>query len=294
MSDLLELKQKMATIGQIKKLTQTLRLVAISHHGNLSERLKNAKLVIGKIKQTLTTTLNEQAESENVGHRYLLDPDQAPGRLIIIVSASKGLCGSYNSHLRRTCLEFLNQFNQLPTKIIVVGNHAEKTLGLTDLSPNINIIEDLGTISNVDHIHAICSQITQLLLQQGPGFSNVWSITNSFVNLFIQKPIIQQLAPWFTAPQNAPYTNKETSSKKRTILEQDSTIITKTLTEQWIFHSLYGILLDAFLAENAARFIAMDGASRNAQKHVEALNLQLHKHRQNMITKELSELCSIL
>ena len=76
------------------------------------------------------------------------------------------------------------------------------------------------------------------------------------------------------------------------IWEQEPAALGAHIARQYLFTRLVHILFDNLISENAARFIAMDQSTNNAEKYLESLGMEYNKSRQSLITREIAELSS--
>lgn len=207
--------------------------------------------------------------------------NDAPKReLFIIVGSQKGLCGNFNRGIfywidtNRSAL--INSYNT----VICAGKKAEEYLTkqaipLLRAYPEIK----LSKISIATH------EIIQIFMNSPEFYTNVTVISNSSQNFFTYKTHTRELIPFIgcAAPthevEQQNYVWEHTPEQMLDLLAQN---ILKTSLHTAIFESLH--------AEQSARFISMDNATRNANTFLDAMKLQYNKARQAKITKELTEL----
>jgi F-type H+-transporting ATPase subunit gamma len=288
MAQLAILKQKLHSIKTTKKITHAIRLISMSFYSRLEKQQIGLNLYQNTIK-TMFTQLTKQYphwENKKLFPQDVLD--KTP--LIIIISSAKGLCGSFNTNLFRYFEQtFLLEKNQTPT-FIAIGQKAINFIHefLQEKKQACNIIyeeKELKT-SNFD---SIAKKISDTIITSEKIYSSVSLYHNFMKNFFAQKPQKTTLIP-FESEQ----TNKELPELDDLIWEQDKTYILDFLATLVIKSSTLDILFQSLISENAARFLAMDSSTTNAEKFIERLTLQYNKSRQALITREVAELSANL
>lgn len=297
MSQLIRLRNQIKSIQTTKKITYAMRLISMSLYSKLEKLNSNLNYYqdnLNKIYSTISSNLTSW-------HHPLLHPqdilDSKP--LIIFVTSSKGLCGSFNSNLFKYFKRyFFMQEHQTPT-FITVGSKALKFLEEQNLG---NILYSYNEF-NSNNFLMIANNITKIINEQTREFSSITFYSNIFKSFFLQKPQKTIVTP---IDKNAYFkeieekfnlnkdSNEDNSSPKTYELEQEADEIMNYLVDSYIKSSITNLLFQSLLAEQASRFLAMDNATNNAENLLEKLNLQYNKSRQAIITKELSELSSSL
>jgi len=178
--------------------------------------------------------------------------------LIILITSTKGFCGGFNADLtkffKRT---FFKEEHQVPN-FITVGQKAtnfikEENLGKTFYSFN--------TLNSNNYLN-ITNELIDIIINKDNNFSSISVYSNFFRNFFIQKPNKTIITPLDLS---------QTSTDEAKILDRDDFIWENNPKE-------------------AARFLAMDNATNNAEKILEQITRKYNKLRQASITKELLEL----
>ena len=132
----------------------------------------------------------------------------------------------------------------------------------------------------------IVDQIIDYILRPTSDYALVNIISNYVKTFFVQYPTETQLIP-FTLPKTASVELREPY-----IWEQSPHETLTIITETLLRITLYDTLLESLVAEQAARFIAMDNSTRNASNLLDEMSLAYNKTRQAKITRELTDLVS--
>lgn len=272
MAELIQLRQRVKAIETIKKITHAMRLISMSTHA----RLKGKHDPLLTYKNTLRTLFSRVHQyAPGWTHPVFFPPaHQKHHTLLIIISSNKGLCGSFNSQVFKF-LEKQRHHTQEPISYIVAGQRA---IDYVHTIPGAHVLLSYTDIS-IQHLNAHAQECTRLIMDG--NFTHVHTIGNVFKTFFRQTPQENTLIPyaWQYREPVEEYT-----------WEQSPEELLPILAEQYLKVRIYRAFFESLLAEQAARFLSMDNATRNAHTLLEETQLQYNKARQLKITKELTEL----
>ena len=282
MSQLIQLKQKIGSTGTIKKITHAVRLVSMSLYSKLEKKKKS----IENYKNNIISLFNYVQKFNPESRNKILFPDDLKDStpLFIIVSTSKGLCGSLNSNLLRYLKQVIILEKHQQAHFIIIGTKSQKFIEKLNLSNPTKLHCSYNEV-NAGNYQSMTKEILQLISTSKIKFSSVSFFSNKIRNFFYQEPHKTTLIP-------ANIDMEETKDTTEPIWEESTTEISNYLSSSYLKSTVLGILYEAIISEQAARFIAMDGATSNAEKYLDELVLQYNKSRQTLITREVSELSS--
>ena len=207
--------------------------------------------------------------------------------LYIVVATTKGLCASLNSNLFRYLEQalFIDK-NQKPV-FIAIGQKAINYLR------DSNHGELMATYSDIDsnNFIALADDLIEKILHNNVIYSSVTVFSNETKSFFLQKPSKTTIIPLqvTTAPAAQPFEDNDD-----VIWEQPQNDVMNDLALRYLRSRMIYLFFQAISAEHAARFMAMENSTNNAEKYLERLTSQFNKLRQSLITKEISELSSSL
>ena len=115
-------------------------------------------------------------------------------------------------------------------------------------------------------------------------YQNVVLVYTNFVSLLAQTPAALPLLPLTISSE------KRTDAQRAMIYEGGSEAVFNAIVPEYLGGVLYGALCESTASEQAARRMAMDAASKNADEIIENLNLQYNRARQGAITQEITEI----
>jgi F-type H+-transporting ATPase subunit gamma len=274
MAELIHMRQRIKTVETIKKITHAMRLVSMSAHAKLGKQFAAIKTYHASISAILNQ-VNALAALNN--HKT-----ESPGpqrTLLIAVGSQKGLSGSFNSVLFYELSAYLSRQNRF-VQIISVGKKMVDLVSSTYKNRNIVSFPNLSATQ----APAIAQTITERIIANQNNFTSVMILSMVPKNFFIQMARTTPLLPLQLDHETpAPISHDY-------LWESDPAQLMEQLTKQYITSTIYKALLESLVAEQAARFVSMDSATRNAEKILEATKLKYNKLRQAKITKELLEL----
>ncbi|MBY0353057.1 F0F1 ATP synthase subunit gamma [Candidatus Babeliales bacterium] len=295
MSELVRLKQQIKSIQTTRKITHAVRLVSMSLYARFEKQNTGLGYYMDSIKRSLLDLavgrLGIDWKNDLLFPEDILDSTP----LYIIISSAKGLCGSFNSSLFRYIERSLFIEEHQSPRFIIVGQKAMRFIN--DKSWG-DVICHYGELNSGNYISIANDLVNKIVTSKSVPSSIVFF--NSFLkSFFIQEPRKTVFTPLsleenfskMTSTQNK---NDESIDQKKTTIdyvwEQEPQDVLDSLAVSYIKVFVMNILFQSLLAEQAARFLAMDSATTNADKYLEKLILHYNKQRQSAITREVSEL----
>lgn len=272
MSELIQMRQRMKAVETIKKITQAMRLISMSTH----VRLRGKKAHLEEYKKELTQLYARISQSN--GYTAAIQESKPSDKtLIILVGAQKGLCGNFNTNLFYFFEKEVAKFNRDALELIIVGKK------IADYAKNnaFPIIQqfDLFTMQTLS---TIAQELLNYILSH--HYQSVIVYSNYSKSFFAQKAQETLLVPFTPPLQETPEPTEEY------IWEQDQHSLLDSIYKQMLYTQIQELLLQSLIAEQAARFIAMDNSTRNAGNLLDTMRLNYNKVRQTKITRELTDL----
>lgn len=280
MAQLIQMRQRIKAIETIKKITHAMQLISMSMHS----RLRSRTPLLNNYQQEVERMFNKVRFAAPTWYSSIMYPNtaQESNPLIILIASQKGLCGSFNSNLfHKFEASFTPNFLK-NASIITVGKHAQSYI---NKQPFGQITASFDKFSS-PQLNLISSRIVETICSAQKPFSSVVVVSNILKTFFVQRPHITTILP-LSEPTN---TIEQSTPGEEYAWEQHPNEILNDLAVQYLTATMYRLLFQSLLAEQAARFISMDNATRNAKQLLEDTQLQYNKLRQAKITRELTEL----
>ena len=275
-----EVRGKIASIKNTRKITKALEMVAASKMRKAQERMRAARPYAEKVRKIIGHLRQVNLDYK---HPFTLErPVTSVG--IVVISTDRGLCGSLNLNLFKATLIAIREAQARGNKVYlcVVGSKAlqffrrlsgiEIAASVTHLGDRPHISDLIGTTKVMLDFYRD-TKVDQLLLAH-----------NVFVNTMTQKGIVSQLLPIQTIDKD------ELQERWDYIYEPDSTAILDGILMRYIEAQIFQGAVENVACEMAARMVAMKSATDNAGELIDELQLIYNKARQAAITKELSEI----
>lgn len=278
MSQLIRMRQRIKAIKTIKKITHALRLISMSTH----LRLRAKKNALEEYKNTLVDLFGHvYTQVPSWSHQFVGDSEKKSDKsLLILIGSQKGLCGNFNTELYAFFEKELKLNNLQSSSIITIGTKAHDYAKIGQGSFLMSF--DDFSITNIDSItRSLCDYI----IHHSKEYNAIIVYSNKSKSFFVQKPHVETIIPL----QHTPVTDQE-GNLDDYIWDQNPSEILHVLIEKVLYITLYELLFQSLIAEQAARFIAMDNSTRSAGKLLDSMQLLYNKMRQSKITGELTDL----
>ncbi|MFZ6771578.1 F0F1 ATP synthase subunit gamma [Undibacterium sp. SXout7W] len=277
-----EIRGKIKSVENTKKITKAMEMVAASKMRKAQDRMRAARPYSEKIR-TITANLS-QANPEYT-HPFMIQQDQSKKVGLIVVTTDKGLCGGLNTNVLRLVTNKLRELEAKGSKIeaVAIGN---KGLGFLNRvgAPVVSHAVQLG---DTPHLDKLIGPVKVLLdaYQEGK-LDAVYLSYTKFINTMKQEPVMEQLLP-LTSDKLA--TDKNAHSWDY-LYEPDANTVIDELLIRYVEALVFQAVAENMASEQSARMVAMKSASDNAGNVIGELKLVYNKTRQAAITKELSEI----
>ena len=284
MPSLIDLRRRIRAVQNTQQITKAMKTVAASKLRKAQERILSAR----PFAQLMLQVLNGlAARVDPSAHPLLASPaatGDRPPTLLFVVTADKGLCGSFNSGLIRRARAFIRDAD------------AEVTLGLVGRKGRDFFVrhgfevryEEVNLFSNLQYTHGqAMARVAIRQFTEGQA-SSVYLLYNEFKSAIQQQVVVERLLP---IPKLEP-AGKDEHVLAEYLFEPTPDEIFESLLPRHVETQVFRALLESVAAEHAARMTAMDAATRNAGEMLERLTLYMNKVRQAKITSELIEVVS--
>lgn len=286
-----ELRTKIKSVENTKKITKAMEMISVSKMRKAQERMRAARPYSEKIRN-IAANLGE-ANPEYV-HAFMKTND-AKSVGYIVVSTDKGLCGGLNTNLFRALTVQLRDAQAAgnTAQSVAIGG---KGLGfLTRMGAKV--VSHVTHLGDKPHLDKLIGPVKVLLDAYTRGeISAVVLCYNKFVSTMRQEPVVEQLLPLSqTALKEQSQKSEAASGVKHGwdyIYEPDAQSVIDDLLVRYAEALVYQAVAENIASEHAARMVAMKAATDNAGNVIAELKLIYNKTRQAAITKELSEIVS--
>ena len=280
-----ELRTKIKSVENTKKITKAMEMISVSKMRKAQERMRAARPYSEKIRN-IATNLGK-ANPEYV-HPFL-KPNDGKSVGFIVVTTDKGLCGGLNSNLFRQItlkLRETQSAGKTPLSVAIGG----KGLGFLNRI-GAKVVSHVTHLGDKPHLDKLIGPVKVLLDAYIKGEVNaVYMSYNKFVSTMRQEPVLEQLLPLSAAKMQEQTQASGTQHGWDYIYEPDAQAVIDELLVRYAEALVYQAVAENMASEHAARMVAMKAATDNAGNVIAELKLIYNKTRQAAITKELSEI----
>ncbi|MBN9475000.1 MAG: F0F1 ATP synthase subunit gamma [Bordetella sp. SCN 67-23] len=280
-----EIRTKIKSVQNTRKITKAMEMVAASKMRKAQERMRTARPYADKVRNIAAHMAQANPDYE---HAYLAKRDDIKAAGLIVVTTDKGLCGALNTNILRAVLNRLKDAEAKGVKVqtTAIGN---KGLGfLTRL--DANVVSQAVQLGDAPNLERLIGAIKVQLDAYAEGKVDVVYVAyNRFINTMKQEPVIEQLLP-LSAERFAQTEEEKKAYSWDYIYEPDAKSVVDELLLRYVEALVYQAVAENMASEQSARMVAMKAASDNAKKVIGDLQLVYNKTRQAAITKEISEI----
>jgi len=279
-----EIRGKIKSVENTKKITKAMEMVAASKMRKAQDRMRAARPYSEKIRNIAA---NLAAANPEYTPPFLAveQKDTAKKVGFIIVTTDKGLCGGMNTNILRMVTQKSRELETAGNKIaaVAIGN---KGLGFLN-RVGVPVVAQVTQIGDTPHLEKLIGPVKVMLEKfQNGEVDAVYICYTKFINTMKQEPVVEQLLPLPAAKTQADAGNHNWDY----IYEPDAAAVIDELLERYVEALVYQSVAENLASEQSARMVAMKAASDNAGSVIGELKLIYNKTRQAAITKELSEI----
>lgn len=279
MATLRNIRRRIASVRSTQQITRAMKMVAAAKLRKAQLRLQSARPYAKDLQEVLA-----QVAGRSKTKSYPLLEQRSGNKIcFVLVTADRGLCGSFNANLIRRALLEYNQAEASKKYFMVIGRKGYDSLRRRNL-PIVSHYTDIFHDLNFTSAQQIAGELMNLYLEK--KCDRILIIYNEFKSAIQQKIVIEQFLPI------QPILPPKGRFAVGFIYEPSPERILDALCPLNLNIQIWRILLESYASELGARMIAMETATENAEDMIKELVLFYNKSRQAAITKELNEIVS--
>mgnify|MGYP002737475035 FL=1 len=275
-----EIKTKIKSVQNTRKVTRALEMVSASKIRKAQDRMKTSRPYARAMKQVIGHLAQANTDYQ---HPFMVERKDVKRVGFIIVSSDRGLAGGLNNNMFRKLLVEFRQWQEKGVEIDVVTIGQKASVYFRRVKVNmLASVSHLGDTPKLDQLIGVIKVMLDAYTEA--KLDRVFVVYNDFVNTMTQRAAFDQLLPLPAA---------ETQVARHDwdyIYEPDAATVLDHVITRYIESLVYQAVLENIASEHAARMVAMKAASDNATKLIGTLNLVYNKARQAAITQEISEI----
>ncbi len=281
MPSLIDLRRRIRAVKSTQQITKAMKMIAASRLKRAQERVVAAR----PFAQRMQAVLNSLAARVDPDSHPLLRAGGAGRPMLIVVTADRGLCGSFNSNVIKAASQFIaNETRDREVTLGLIGRKGREFFTRRGFAVRT---EQVGIFQRLAFSHA--AEIANVAIDDfvAGRASSVHIVYNEFKSVMSQRLVVEQLLP---IPRPEP--GAQAGPTIDYLYEPGPEEIFRDLLPRYVQAQVYRALLESNAAFFAAQMTAMDAATRNSAEMLENLTLYMNKVRQAAITREIIEVVS--
>ncbi len=296
MPSLLDIRRRVRGVRSTQQITKAMKMLAASKLRRAQDRALGAR----PFAQQMLRVLNGLAARVDPSvHPLLSAPAVRAGRaLIFVVTADKGLCGSFNTNIIKMASGFVTQDPDREVAIGLVGRKGRDFFKARGFDVRYEIVNLFARLSFAD-----AQAVAEAAIEEFTSgkIDSVYLVYNEFKSVLQQRVVVERLLPIArltdkTGAADAADDGVDAAGPSEPLIDYLYEPVAQQIFDDLIPHhvevQVYRALLESAAAEHAARMIAMDAATKNSGELIDELTLYMNKVRQAAITREIIEVVS--
>ena len=287
-----ELKARLKSVGNIKKVTSTMELVATAKMKKLQERAQASRPYAEAIRAMMARIA--ESVSDDVSP-LLRQPDAVKRECAIIIAGDKGLCGAFNANVFRSAVTYVKQRQEAGVEVDVYAI-GKRTEGFFTKFGSViaGVCEE--KVEQVDYRSVALMMKTLAADFAEDRYQRVSLVYTWFKSAASFLPKTEVLLPLASLDETGEVADESATTTEATkveldyITEPDPTTIMQRLIPKSLEVKLFNAVLESLASEFASRRIAMKNATDSATEMIDDLTMEYNKARQAGITGELLEI----
>lgn len=302
MANLKDIKSRIASVENTKKITRAMKMVAAAKVKKAESTVKAGRPFSDELIKTFKKLLASVGEYSNEGLKVKLPIENFPELLkkrdvktagLLVITSNKGLAGAYNANIVRNVLKHVQEYKEqgVDCKLYIVGQKGISSLKRKASDLGLEIVQTYTKVAN-EISAAGAENIAEDLAEAfvSGQIDTIEIFTTKFKNMMSYSS-----EKWDLLPITITAEEKEQSHvglEPTMIFEPNEQSILQKLVPLYITNTIYQALLEAQASELASRMTAMSAASNNAEEMIRTLTIEYNKARQWAITQEILEVVS--
>lgn len=280
-----EIRGKIKSVENTKKITKAMEMVAASKMRKAQERMRAARPYSDKIRNIAANLSQANPEYHSA---YMRQGGQSGVSGFVVVTTDKGLCGGLNTNVLRAVTAKMKDVQGAGAKVEAV---AIGTKGYGFLNRiGAKVVSQVTGLGDAPQVEKLIGPVKVMLDAFVEGkVDAVYLCYTKFINTMKQEPVVEQLLPLSAAALAQSEAEKAAHSWDY-LYEPDAATVIDELLTRYIEALIYQAVAENMASEQSARMVAMKAATDNAGTLIGELKLIYNKTRQAAITKELSEI----
>ena len=277
MANLKDIRNRIKSVKSIQKVTKAMKMVAVAKMRRAQERMEEAR----PYTKRLAEVINHLLPDVDRNFLPLLNIREIKRVGYVVVSSDRGLAGSFNTSVLKTAQAEIEIIGKKNVDVFCIGKKARdhfKRRNYNIIESHVEFWNELKFGNALAIGTGIITHFTQKYVDE------IHVVYNEFVNVASQHVVSERLLPLVLESDKKPIIDR--------LYEPNKDDLVKSLIPRHLNIQMWKYLLESYASEQAARMLAMENATGNAEDMIKELTLEFNKARQAAITKEMLEIVS--
>ena len=272
-------KLRIKSVQSTMQITKAMELVASSKLRKAKERAEICRPSYKDLYRTLQHIAVDNTEFYSVFAREAVSDKYC----FVVVAGDRGLAGGYNANMFKKVEEVSAGKDYV---VLPIGKKAVEYFQRKGTEILTDAFAEVADVSVAD-----CFEIAHLLsgeFKKGT-FGHIELCFTTFVSMLSQQPQVSSLLPLTDLAEDAP-DDLDDAARSLILYEPNSMEVFDAIVPEYLAGLIYGGVCESLASELAARRMAMEAATSNAEEMIDKLNLYYNRARQASITQEITEI----
>ena len=272
-------KLRIKSVQSTMQITKAMELVASSKLRKAKERAEICRPYYKELYRTLQHIAVDNTEFYSVFAREAVSDKYC----FVVVAGDRGLAGGYNANMFKKVEEVSAGKDYV---VLPIGKKAVEYFQRKGTEILTDAFAEVADVSVAD-----CFEIAHLLsgeFKKGT-FGHIELCFTTFVSMLSQQPQVSSLLPLTDLAEDAP-DDLDDAARSLILYEPNSMEVFDAIVPEYLAGLIYGGVCESLASELAARRMAMEAATSNAEEMIDKLNLYYNRARQASITQEITEI----
>ena len=280
MANLKDIRDRIKSVKSIEQVTNAMKMVAAAKMRRAQENMEKARPYSSRLAEMLESLIPE------IDRSLMPELNVRPVErtMFMVITADRGMAGAFNHNVLREAHQGIDAVGKENADIYCIGKKACGYFKNRNYPIALEVKEFWNALS-YDHAMKFGAEIISRYVKG--QVDHVQVIYNRFVNVAHQEIRIETFLPMSYDPEK-----KDESYRPERLFEPSKEAVVKSIIPRYLNTQIWQFLLESYASEQAARMVAMENATSNAQDMIKDLTLQFNKARQTAITTEMLEIVS--
>ena len=283
MANIREIQSRINSVKDTMKITNAMYMISSSKLTQARKKLADTEPYFFTLQSEMSRILRHLPDMNSIYFKTNAEiPERKRKAGYIVITADKGLAGSYNHNILKLAEEELEKRDDYKLFVLgELGRHYFEQKGINIDKQFHFVVQD----PSLSRARRIAEDLLKLYHEN--QLDELYIIYTTMVNAMQEEAQVAQLLPLkktdfkIPVPIDIPL--------ERLALKPSAEEVMDHIVPNYVVGFVYGALVEAFSCEQNARMMAMEGATNSAKQMLKELDIEYNRARQAAITQEITE-----